>query len=245
MRQLKITTPDQVVFRLTAAGLSTRAAAWLFDQAILLALKGGVVYVAASVAGGFGLGLAVPLLMLLDTAYFLYFEWKQAGQTPGKKHFNLRVATIAGARLSFQDVLLRNILRIVDSLPMFMLTGGVCAFLNPLGRRLGDLAAGTMVVREKVGALTLPPVDRDRPNSFRDDPGCRRRILARASKEDRDLAIELMWRRDELRPEAREALFAMLSEKFRERFNLPEDDSLSDEQAVMDVALLLAERDEG
>lgn len=244
MRQLEITTPDQVVFHLNSAGLATRAAAWFVDQSILVAVKIGAV-LALVQFGYFILAVVVPLLLLLDSAYYLYFEWKKSGQTPGKKYMGLRVATITGARLSFQDVLLRNILRIVDSLPMFMLTGGVCAFFDPLGRRLGDLAAGTMVVKERVRAFSLPPADRDRPNSYRENSACRRRILARASKEDRDLSLELMWRREELRPEARELLFDTVAKDFRQRFVLPEDANLSDEQTVMDVALLLAEQDEG
>lgn len=244
MRQLEITTPDQVVFHLTSAGLATRATAWLIDQAILVAVKIGIVISMAQL-GYFVLSVVVPLLLLLDSAYYLYYEWRRVGQTPGKKYMGLRVATITGARLSFQDVLLRNIIRIVDGLPLFMLTGTVCSFIDPLGRRLGDLAAGTMVVRERVRSFTPPPADRDRPNSLKENPPCRRRILARASKEDRDLALELMWRREELLPEVREVLFGKTAREFRERFSLPDDDSLSDEQTVMDVALLLAEQDEG
>lgn len=244
MRQLKITTPDQVVFRLDAAGLATRAAAWLVDQALLLGLKVALVF-SLVFAGSFALSLALPLLAFLDSAYFIYFEWKRAGQTPGKKSFGLRVVTVTGARLSFQDVLIRNILRIVDGLPLLMLTGGLTAFWEPLGRRLGDLAAGTLVVRERSGVFILPPADRARPNSFRENAACRRRILTRAGREDRDLALELMWRRDGLVAEAREALFGKVAGEFRRRFSLPEDDSLSDEQTVMDVAMLLAERDDG
>lgn len=244
MRQLEITTPDQVVFHLTASGLATRAAAWFLDQLILAVVKTGLVFGVSSM-GFFALSVVIPLLLLLDTAYYIFFEWKRGGQTPGKKHYGIRVATVSGARLSFQDVFLRNVIRIVDNLPLFMVVGGFCAFLDPLGRRLGDLASGTLVVRARSGDYTPPPADRDRPNSLRENSGCRRRILARASKQDRDVALELMWRREELRPEARESLFGAVAENFRRRFNLPEDENLSDEQTVMDVALLLAERDDG
>lgn len=244
VRQLEIVTPDQVVFHLTAAGLATRAYAWFLDQAILLGLKIAAV-VAVAFMGSFIFAVIVPLLLFLDSAYYLLFEWSRNGQTPGKKIAGIRVVAVSGARLSFQDVLLRNIVRIADGLPVFMVAGGVCAFLDPLGRRLGDLAAGTMVVHERGDAFTPPPVDRERPNSYRDNAGCRRRILARAGKEDRDLALELMWRREELRPEVREQLFGVLAADFRECFSLPDDVTLSDEQTVMDVALLLAERDDG
>ena len=244
MRQLKIVTPDQVVFHLTAAGLSTRAAAWALDQIILMAARIGLLLAMAWV-DMFLVQFIIPLLIILDTLYFVFLEWRMGGQTFGKQRLGIRVVAVNGARLTFQDVLIRNVIRIVDNLVPFMLVGGVASFSDSLGRRLGDLAAGTMVIRDKTAAFMPPQADRDRPNSYRDDPGCRRRIQARATKEDRDLAIELMWRRDELQPEAREMLFARLSGEFRRRFNLPEDDNLSNEQSVMDVALLLAERDDG
>lgn len=245
MRQLKITTPDQVAFHLVVAGLACRAAAWLQDQAIIFAIRLAlfVVFVFAELLADGALRVYVALFMVIDVVYFIYYEWARNGETPGKRRFRLRVISLAGGRLSFRDVLIRNVIRMLDSLPMFMLVGGVSAFFDPLGRRLGDLAAGTMVIRERDGALSLPPTDRDRPNSYRDNPACRRRILSRARKEDRDLAIELMWRRDKLSPEAREAIFSRLAAEFRTRFGLPEDGVLSDEQTVMDVLLLLVEGD--
>lgn len=243
MRQLRVVTTEQVSFRLTAAGLGARALAWLVDQAILLALRIALVYILIQI-GVLSGAVAVSLFFVTDTAYFLYYEWRLGGQTPGKRALKLRVVSTSGASLSFQDVFIRNALRLVDNLPMLMVAGGVAAFLDPLGRRLGDLAAGTMVVREKVRDFQLPPADRDRPNSYKSDAACRRRILARATREDRDLALELMWRKDELRHEVREELFGKLSGEFRKRFSLPADASLTDEQSVMDVALLLCERDD-
>lgn len=243
MRQLKITTAGQAVFHLRAAGLATRAAAWLCDQAILLAVRLAALYAFAQ-AGAAGVKYILPLFVLLELAYYLYFEQTGNGQTPGKRRFRLRVVRSDGDRLDFQAVLLRNVVRIVDTMPLLMVAGGLCSWLEPLGRRLGDLAAGTMVVRERDSGFVLPPADRDRPNTFQETPALRRRILARASREERDLAIDLMWRRDGLRPETREELFRLLADMFRRRFSLPEDDSLSDEQMVMGVAMVLVKSNE-
>ena len=244
MRQLEITTSDQVTFHLVAAGLSTRASAWLLDQAFLIAIR-FLMVVILSATGILGFEVVLPLFLMLDLIYFTWYEWKMNGQSPGKSRFRLRVVPVDGGRLSFQAVLVRNVVRMLDGLPQLMLLGGVTAWFDPLGRRLGDLAAGTMVVREGAGTFSPPPADRDRPNTYQEDSACRRRILARATREDRDLAVELMWRRDALEPGARQELFHHLAEDFLRRFSLPEAAGLSEEQIVMDVALILADRDLG
>ncbi|MCC8190227.1 MAG: RDD family protein [Planctomycetes bacterium] len=243
MRQLKITTPDHVVFHRPVAGLSTRAAAWFLDQGLLAVVKVGLLVV-CSWFGSLGLGVLLPLILLLDGAYFSYFEWRRQGQTPGKRALRLRVATVTGARLTGYEAVLRNVLRLVDNLPVLMLAGGVVAFFDPLGRRLGDLAAGTVVIREKANGTAPPAVEKTRPNTLQENAACRRRILARATRDDRDIAFDLMWRRDALRPESREELFALVAAAFRQRFSLPENDALSDEQLVLDVALILADRED-
>lgn len=242
VRQLEITTSDQVTFHLVAAGLPTRAAAWLVDQALLLAVRVAVLMVLGLLGAALD-RLALALVIVLDLVYFTYYEWRHGGQTPGKRRFRLRVVSCDGSWLTPQAVVIRNAVRLLDMLPLMMLAGGICAFFDPLGRRLGDLAAGTMVIRERAAAFSPPPADRDRPNTFQENPGCRRRILGRATRDDRDLAVELMWRREELDPEARRDLFRRLARQFTDRFSLPEDACLSDEQIVLDVALILMERD--
>lgn len=242
MRQLEITTSDQVTFHLVAAGLPTRTAAWLVDQAFLTVIRLALLLVLSAIGMAMD-RMGVTLIMVLDLIYFTYYEWLHEGRTPGKQRFRLRVVSSDGARLTPQAVVVRNIVRLLDLLPLMMLTGGIAAFFDPLGRRLGDLAAGTMVIRERAAAFSLPPADRDRPNTFQENPGCRRRILSRANRDDRDLAVELMWRREELDPEARRELFRRLAGEFTRRFSLPEEAGLSDEQIVLDVALILMERD--
>lgn len=241
MRELRIVTSDLVTFRVKPAGLATRAAAWFMDQIILMLVR--IALITSMI--GYSALLTMAAMLLAEVAYFTVFELIWAGQTPGKRRFGLRVATTNGARLSRAEVALRNFVRAADSLPAFMLLGGLVALFNPLGRRLGDLAAGTLVIVEGPAAIDLPPADRNRPNTYRDDHACRRRILARATREDRDLAVETMWRRDELEGRAREELFRRLAAVFSKRFALPEDHGLSDEQKVLNVALILADRDDG
>lgn len=240
MAQYLITTPEQVQFRYQIAGLTTRAMAWLLDQVILMALRVVVVF-ALSKAGAFGNALIICLFFLLEFGYYVVCELYMAGQSPGKRKFGLRVISSTGARLRFADVMIRNLLRPLDYLPFAMFVGGVTAWIDPHRRRLGDMAADTLVVRDvrnELPQLALKHQSRD--NSYAADAAVRSRILARVGRDERDLIFDLMLRRDELEPKVREDLFARTASLLRDRCQLPEMDlHLTDEQAVLNVALVL------
>jgi hypothetical protein len=131
-------------------------------------------------------------------------------------------------------------MRPLDTLPAAMVVGGVAAFADLLHRRLGDMAAETLVVREARRAVPEGLVaEQARVNTFQDDPAVRNRILARVTREERDLVLDLLMRRDGLDPAVREDLFAQAADFFRERYGLPQDlDYLSDEQTVLNLALV-------
>ncbi|MEM8738438.1 MAG: RDD family protein [Planctomycetota bacterium] len=236
--RLAITTPERVTFHHRPAELPTRARAWLIDQIIVLALRAAA-GIGLYQLGTVGIALTYVLMLLIDFGYFTVFELLRSGQTPGKRALKIRVASVTGARLNPADILLRNLLRPVDSLPFTMALGGTVAWFDPYRRRLGDLLAGTLVIREP----QAPPPRSifntgSRANLFREDPAVRRRILARVSREERDLLLDLAQRRDQLDPLPRQALFAEAAAHFKQRFNLPEADHLTDEQAVLNVALI-------
>jgi uncharacterized RDD family membrane protein YckC len=100
-----------------------------------------------------GIVLTLGLWMLLDltltTLYFLFFETVFQGRTPGKQWTELRVVTEDGAQLGWSASLLRNLMRMVDSLPAGYLLGALSMLFSPRVQRLGDLAAGTIVIRER------------------------------------------------------------------------------------------------
>lgn len=252
MPRYRITTPEQVNFHYETAGLVSRAMAWMIDQAFINAAR-IIVAVALACGGsgaalrsGLGTTLAATLVLLgfflIDFGYFTYFELQWDGQTPGKKALGVRVIPSLGGRLRFPEVFLRNIVRTLDTLPIGMFLGGVTAMINPMGRRLGDLAADTLVVR--ISNNTIPAEllqkHRGRVNTFQDEVGLRNRILARVTREERDLILDLTMRRDELEAGAREEIFTRAAGHFRRRFGLPTDlDYLSDEQTVVNLALVL------
>jgi len=100
-----------------------------------------------------GLALAVGIWLMLDlfvtTTYFLIFETLFRGRTPGKQLTHLRVVCDGGNVLGWRQSLLRNLLRMVDSLPAGYLVGVVAMLISPRMQRLGDLVAGTIVIRER------------------------------------------------------------------------------------------------
>ena len=112
---------------------------------------------------------AVVAVLLFD-GYFILFELLMHGQTPGKKAMKIRVMRDDGTPVTANEVLVRNILRLVDFLPFGYALGAVVMFPSPLSKRLGDLAAGTIVVKE--GQLDYRAYADDKGRSL---PDCRRR----------------------------------------------------------------------
>ena len=180
----------------------------------------------------------------LDFGYYAFFELRWAGQSPGKRALGIRVISARGGKLRFPDVLMRTLLRVVDSpfgIPFVGLVGGLVALLDPLHRRLGDLAADTVVVLD--ARATLPTsvlAQQGRVNSYAANAAIRQRIVSRVTRDERDLILDLMLRRDGLEPSARQTLFAAAAAHYRKRFRLPDDlDYLSDEQSVLNLALVV------
>jgi uncharacterized RDD family membrane protein YckC len=144
----RIETAEGVGVDLLVAGLGSRFVAGLIDI-ILLVLAVGAVSGVASVLGVF----SGPVLMLAGfSALFLYpvaGEVLWSGRTFGKKLTGLRVVTLDGGPVGFVTSAIRNILRLIDSLPGAYGVGIVCILVTRRSQRLGDLAAGTLVVRDR------------------------------------------------------------------------------------------------
>jgi uncharacterized RDD family membrane protein YckC len=134
------------------APLPVRTPAFLVDQAVVLLL--GVVPVvalgtplSAVVSPGRTRTLVFVLLMGIAFGYHLLLEWRW-GQTPGKRLFGLRVVASDGAELGFRGSFLRNALRLIDGLGYWSVAVGVI-LLRGDGRRLGDVAGDSLVVRDR------------------------------------------------------------------------------------------------
>ena len=150
---LIVATPERVSFDYQVAGLGTRAIAQVLDLLIVMGILTAVFFVAiAAGAAGIDNGLVTLLTAIGAVAtifgYFWVSEALWSGQTVGKKAFRLRVVGDRGEPLTFMQAGIRNIVRIVDFLPYAYGVGLVVLFANGKGKRLGDLAAGTIVVKD-------------------------------------------------------------------------------------------------
>jgi len=146
----RVETPEGCEITLRIAGPLTRARAWLLDFLIRFALW-MVLAMLAGLAGKFGEGLFMIAAFLLEWLYPIVFEVMLHGQTPGKRACHLAVLHDDGRPVDWGASFVRNTLRFVDFLPAFYATGFVASLLNRDGKRLGDLAAGTVVVHLENG----------------------------------------------------------------------------------------------
>jgi uncharacterized RDD family membrane protein YckC len=147
-------TPEGILLELRPAGVTARFYALLVDWVIRL----GVLYAAATVApflGGLGLALLIVLLFALEWFYPVAFELSPSGATPGKRIFGLKVVMDNGLPVTPAASLTRNLLRVADFLPFAFSFAIVSMLLRRDYKRLGDIAAGTMVVHESKAAAKI------------------------------------------------------------------------------------------
>ncbi len=244
--KLTIRTPEGVTFTLPLAGPVSRLLAWIIDAAgILTCYK---LFVKLTVLMGiispdFSSAISIFIFFVLRTGYSMAFEWYWRGQTVGKRVLGLRVMDVNGLRLQPSQIILRNLLRAVDSLPLFYLVGGVTSLINRYGQRLGDLAASTIVV---TSTKTFEPdldllLDKNAYNSLQAHPHLTAKLRQQVVPEEAAVALQALMRRNELAPEARVALFEEIAGLFKSKVSFPAEavEGVSNEQYVRNVVDVL------
>ena len=214
--RLEVETPDHVVLRYDLAGAGNRGFAAVLDfvLASLIAVTANVIL---SWAGAFSEasfyvfgGLTLIVTLVLIWAYFILLEWLWNGQTIGKRAYKLRVINEDGSPAQFTAVLIRNLLRLVDFLPAFYGVGVLVIVLSPKSQRLGDLAAGTYVVRaprpqvDWFSLRTVTPLGAGRTAETRRMPGEAQRLVR-----------EFVARESQLAPTERARIAAVIAAKLR------------------------------
>ncbi len=151
---LVVSTPERVAFQYEVAGIGSRFLAQFVDVLVILVIQ-VVLTIGAAALGGifnsiqvFGL-VELILTFVLIAGYFLISEAVWNGQTLGKRYVRLRAVGDQGEPLTLGQVAIRNLVRVVDFLPAFYAIGIVTMFSNSRSKRLGDFAAGTLVVRDR------------------------------------------------------------------------------------------------
>jgi uncharacterized RDD family membrane protein YckC len=155
----RVETPEGVGLSLRSAGVFARSMAWLLDTTIRV----GVLWIASiplAIFGEAGMGIYMVVLFTLLWFYPIVFEVMRDGQTIGKRVMGIRVVMQQGTPVTWLPSITRNFLRTVDFLPVMYITGVMAAFGDRYGRRIGDLAAGTLVVytEKSSNGITAPDV---------------------------------------------------------------------------------------
>jgi uncharacterized membrane protein SpoIIM required for sporulation/uncharacterized RDD family membrane protein YckC len=151
-QHLEVETPEHVLLDYEIAGVGSRALAAIGDMVVIFVWLIAVAYVIdqlfpANSRWGLVVGGVVSFLTIWG--YFTFFEGLRAGQTPGKRWLGIRVVRDTGHPVTFGAAAARNLLRIADFLPPPYLLGALFVALHPRGKRLGDIVAGTVVVRDQ------------------------------------------------------------------------------------------------
>ena len=224
---VEVETPEHVRFRFHAAGPTRRAWAYLIDLLvragillvveIVLALGTGHHLRSAKAVMGGGTLLA---LFLVEWVYYVAFEAAWNGTTPGKRALRLRVVKAGGYPLSFMDAGLRNLLRTADFLPVGYLLGLVSMTWDGRFARLGDRAAGTMVVIEDP-VRVAPPIVLEPPPSLAEIESFPPHVVLPLPERE---AIELLLRRRDLSHARRLELAEMIAPTLGARLGMKTGD---------------------
>ena len=233
-----VLTPEHVEIRLEPAGLGSRFVALSVDLVLVVAAGAMVSGLSAALPGGAGTLVRSILLLVLAWGYHVYFELRQQGQSPGKRVVGIRVVDGRGLPLSLEQSLVRNVVRVLDALPLGYALGAAACHLDPLHRRLGDLAADTLVVRERRSfELERRHGGARSWNSLR-TPRLVRLARHRIGLEERELLSALCLRAEALDAKARFELMEDVGRHYRGRLGI-EDPRLSGESLVRGLAAAL------
>jgi uncharacterized RDD family membrane protein YckC len=178
---LKIDTPENVTFDYDVAGIGSRFLAALIDTALILLsqlmLVGVVILIIMFIfetnifeGDFFSWSLAILGIMsfIFLWGYYIFFEILWNGQTPGKRWVGLRVIRLDGTPITASEAVIRNLVRIIDLMPSAYGIGVVTMFITSNSRRVGDLAAGTLVVhdREVGNPVNISPISHALVNTW-------------------------------------------------------------------------------
>jgi uncharacterized RDD family membrane protein YckC len=220
-RTVDVATGESVAFSYELAGLGSRFYAVFIDFAIQVAVallvlsafawlvgshhKAAVKYSDLDKIAQAILNAVVAVLsFLLFSGYFIFFEWRFEGRTPGKRLLGIRVVRDGGFPLDFTSAVVRNVVRMVEFILGLYVISAISTLLSPLNRRLGDYAAGTLVVRDH--AYERRPLPLAAGVARADDP-----LVRELSDAERDLVRRYADRRASLGIEARRAVAAEIA----------------------------------
>ncbi len=232
---LSIDTPENVAFGYDVAGIGSRFLAALVDTLLIVVLQLVVNLTLLFLALSFfdeALSNDTSLFLWLGAVfglvafvflwgYYILFEMLWNGQSPGKRWVGLRVIRADGTPVTLVESIIRNLVRLIDFLPAYYGVGVVAMFIDGQARRLGDLAAGTLVVRDRA-VITLESLKSDSPPAgavYTESDSTRALPLERLTNDDLQMVEDYLRRRATL--SNRPALIERLVQALFERMDLP------------------------
>lgn len=219
-RTIAVRTPESAEFTQDVAGLGSRFLALALDTAIQCAILAAILWGLTAVAHGArplpvrqaGLGESLGIALLAFTlftvffGYYIVLEGLWNGTTPGKRALGIRVVRDGGYPLDWSGALVRNVVRVAEAAACAYAASAVAVLVTNEGKRFGDMAAGTVVVRER---NTLRAVD---VASIADGP-----VPGMLSRDELDVIGGYLARSASLDPEARARIAARIAERVRPR----------------------------
>ena len=232
---VSISTPEAVHFTMDVAGVGARFAAAVIDTVILVTSMAlvflallfivslsfvifqqleGFIGNAVETLHSFIIAVIFFMIFLIMWGYFIFFEYWRNGVTPGKRAAGIRVVKADGSPITFADSAIRNLIRFVDFLPSAYFAGFLSILLSKRNQRLGDLAAGTIVVYSLRGAYVGRTDQFGRPLEFGE---CRLSLDA----DEYETVIQFLQRRREFHPERRAVLAARIASAIARKYDQP------------------------
>jgi uncharacterized RDD family membrane protein YckC len=221
-----ISTPENVDLHLELAGLGNRILACLIDKLIIFSVLLVLVILLWLIDIGFGAAgmgsttknLVTALLLMfgilasfaLIFGYHIFFEGTWQGQTPGKKVVQIRVIDQSGQPVSWSAVFIRNVIRVLDE--NLVLIGLLSMIIDKNERRFGDLAAGTLVIRERLPELSAAKIVLQYPVAQNDSLD-----VGRVTPQEYDLLVSFLKRRTRMAQAQRPIVAKQLEEHFRQK----------------------------
>ena len=215
--RITVATPEGVDVDLVVAGLGSRFTSSLVDTTLQVAAIVPFLLAGGLIGGLAGPAVALLAILLVAIGVPTAFDAFAAGRTPGRRLSGLQLVTEEGATVPFVPAATRNIIRIVDFLPFFYCVGVLAILATPRNQRLGDLAAGTLVVRVAKGrrsqAVVVPGAARRAPAEGRVPASSAGWDLTGLTASDEAVVRSFLARRGELEPVARTRVAAELARR--------------------------------